>query len=152
MTFILLKFLHVVFMFIGVALAIGPASMVLLLARSGDPSAAARTFGLAERLFQISTASYGLGIVFGFAAALSGSLDLTARWLVTAYILVALLGIHGILFDRWTKRIWSAMAGGAGPSVREVSVRTGMPTYLLSAMFVLVVLIVYVMVTKVTVF
>ncbi len=123
-------------MFMGVALAIGPASMVFLLARSGEPFAVRRTFTLAAQLFQISTACYGLGIAFGIYAGLSDSLDLTAHWLITAYILVALLGLHGILFDRWTKRTESAMAVGGDPSPQNRSVGTRMPGYLLSAMFV----------------
>lgn len=153
MTFVLLKFLHITFMFMGVALAIGPASMLFVLARSADPPVIRRAFGPAERLFQISTACYGLGIVFGIAAALAGTLDLAAHWLITAYVLVALLGLHGMLFDRWTKRTGLALAGaphGASTRGRVVGMRA--PAYLLGAMVVLVILIVYVMVTKVTVF
>ena len=152
MTFVLLKFLHIAFMFMGVAFAVGPASMMFLLARSAEPSAVRRTFGLAERLFQISTACYGLGIVFGIAAALSGSLDLTARWLITAYILVAVLGLHGILFDRWAKRVERSMTSDVGPSAKDRPVAMRTPAYLLGAMVVLVIAIVYVMVAKVTVF
>ena len=121
MPFIVLKFLHIAFMFMGVA-----------------PSRPA------ERLFQISTGCYALGIVLGVAAALSSSIDLTAHWLVTAYALVALLGIHGIRFDRWTKRLGRPSAGA--------TIDTGTPAYLLRAMVVLVALTVYVMVTKVAVF
>jgi hypothetical protein len=139
-------------MFMGVAFAIGPASMVFLLARSAEPFGIRGTFGLAERLFQISTACYGLGIISGIAAALSGSLDLTAHWLITAYVLVALLGLHGILFDRWTKRVERSITGDGNANLRDGPVATRTPAYLLGAMFVLVVLIVYVMVTKVTVF
>jgi hypothetical protein len=150
--FVLLKFFHIAFMFMGVAFALGPASMVFLLARSADPLVIRRTFGVAQRLFDISTGCYAVGIVLGIAAALSGSIDLTARWLITAYALVALLGLHGILFDRWTKRAQGAMAhAGETTDVPETSVGIRLPTYLLSAMLVLVILIVYVMVTKVTV-
>jgi hypothetical protein len=35
------------------------------------------------------------GIVFGVSAALTGSLDLTAHWLLTAYLLVVLLAANG---------------------------------------------------------
>jgi hypothetical protein len=140
-------------MFMGVAFAIGPASLVFLLVRSAEPLPIARTLGLAAWLFQISTACYALGIIFGIAAALSGSIDPTARWLITAYVLVALLGLHGVLFDRWAKRVQRATAGvGDATVTRSESFGTRMPAYLLGAMCVLVILIVYVMVTKVTVF
>ena len=154
MTFIFLKFLHVALMFMGAALAIGPATLLYLLARSGDSAAIGRAFKLAERIFQISTACYGLGIVVGVAAAMVGTLDLTASWLITAYVLVALLGVHGTLFDRWTKTVAARMnASGANKSDHvEALRRDRAPLYLLGAMAVLVVAIVYVMVTKVSFF
>jgi len=153
-TFVFLKFLHVAFMFMGAALAIGPAALLCLLARSGDPAAISRTFKLAERVFQISTVCYGLGIVVGFVAALAGTLDLTASWLITAYVLVAVLGVHGTLFDRWTKRV-AVSIGSNGATARdrlERLRRDHAPLYMLGAMTVLVVAIVYVMVTKVSLF
>lgn len=154
MTFVFLKFLHVALMFMGAALAIGPAALLYQLARSGDPVAIGRTFKLAERIFQISTACYGLGIVAGVVAALVGALDLTASWLITAYVLVAVLGAHGILFDRWTKRVALSFGsnGVSEPDRLERLRRDRAPLYLLGAMAVLVVAIVYVMVTKVSLF
>ena len=154
MSFVFLKFLHVALMFLGAGLAIGPAALLYLLARSGDPAAIGRTFKVAERVFQISTVCYGLGIVVGFAAALAGTLDLTASWLITAYVLVAVLGVHGILFDRWTKRV-AVSFGSNGARERdrlERLRRDRAPLYMLGAMTVLVVAIVYVMVTKVSLF
>src|SRR5688500_1431894 len=139
-------------MFMGAALAIGPATLLYLLARSGDPAAIGRTFKLAERVFQLSTVCYGLGIIAGFVAALAGTIDLTASWLITAYVLVALLGVHGTLFDRWTKKV-AASVGSTGaddPKELERLRRDRTPLYLLVAMAVLVVGIVYVMVTKVS--
>ena len=154
MTFVFLKFLHVALMFLGAALAIGPAALLYLVARSGDPAAIGRTFKLAERIFQVSTACYGLGIVVGFIAALAGTLDLTASWLITAYVLVALLGVHGILFDRWAKRVALSFASSGGNHTDGLARlrRDRAPLYLLGAMTVLVVAIVYVMVTKVSLF
>jgi uncharacterized membrane protein len=127
-TFVFLKFLHVALMFMGAALAIGPATLLYLLARSGDSAAIGRTFKLAERVFQISTACYGLGIIVGLVAALAGTIDLTASWLITAYVLVAVLGLHGTLFDRWTKRVaensgQTAPVGPSGWSAFDVTVR-----------------------------
>jgi hypothetical protein len=58
MTFITFKFLHVAFMFMGVALAAGPALLVYLVARSGEAAAIRRVFALAERIFQISTVCF----------------------------------------------------------------------------------------------
>jgi hypothetical protein len=153
MSFLFLKFLHVALMFMGAALAVGPAVLLYLLARSGDPVAIGHTFKRAERVFQISTACYGLGIVAGFAAAFAGTLDLTASWLITAYVLVAALGIHGTLFGRWTKTVAARFGttGANGLDDLERFRRDRTPLYLLVAMAVLVVGIVYVMVTKASV-
>ena len=150
MTFLFLKFLHVAFMFLGVALAIGPAAILYLLARSPGHAGIRPAFAVAPRVFQVSTACYGLGIVTGLAAAVSGTLDLTASWLITTYFLVALLGAHGILFDRWTKRVAIALdsADTAEPDLLADPQRARAPLYLLSAMTLLIVAIVFVMVTK----
>ena len=40
---------------------------------------------------------YGLGILLGVFAALTGAIDLTAKWLPTAYVLVVVLGVNGLL-------------------------------------------------------
>ena len=149
MSFVFLKFAHVALMFLGSALAVGPASILYLLSRSGDVQTIRTSFRSAERLFQLSTACYGLGVLAGLAAAFAGTLDLTASWLLTAYVLVALLGGHGILFERWTKQV---VAGLAASTTRDATLarlqREGLPLYLVSAMAVLVVAIVFVMVTK----
>jgi len=150
-TFIVLKFLHIAFMFLGTALAVGPAVLLYLIARSGEPTAIRRPFAVAERVFQVSAASYGLGIVFGVIAAVVGALDLRASWLVTAYVLVALLGVHVGLFDGWRKRVAREFAwpGGLEAGRLEQLRRERRPLYLVSAMVFLVVAIVLEMVTKI---
>ncbi len=154
MTFVVLKFLHIAFMFIGVALAVGPAVLLYLIARSGEPGSIGRAFAAAERVFQVSTASYGFGIVFGFIAAVVGTLDLRASWLVTAYVLVAVLAVHGILFDNWTKGVARAFAstGGFGAGRPDPLRRERRPLYLISAMAALIVAILFVMVIKPSLF
>jgi hypothetical protein len=149
-TFVFLKFLHVAFMFLGTALAIGPAAILYLVARSANGAAVRSAFAAGERVFQLSTACYGLGIVTGLGAVLMGTLDLTAPWLLTAYVLVAVLGAHGILFDRWTKQVAIAVASAdTDQAVRLNGLRGSRKAlYLLSAMAFLVVAIVFVMVTK----
>ena len=85
---------------------------------------------------------------------LAGTLDLTASWLITTYVLVALLGVHGTLFDRWTKQVTARMSSGG--AIRSDHVdrlrRDGKPLYLLGAMAARLVAIVYVMVTRVSFF
>ena len=150
MTFVFVKFVHVAFMFLGAALAIGPAALLYMLARSGAGSAIRPAFTAAERVFQISTACYGLGIIAGFVAAVTGSLDLAAPWLITAYVLVALLGASGVLFDRWTKQVALAFTPSVGHDAERLQriLRDRVPLYLLIGMMLLIVAVVFVMVTK----
>lgn len=154
MSFVFLKFLHVAFMFLGVAFAIGPTALLALLMRSVDAQTLRHSLPLTHRIFQISTACYGLGVVFGFVAALTGTLDLAAPWLLTAYVLVAVLGLHGILFDRWTKQVSRSLTSDTADATRDAAGHghERAPIYYLSAMVVLVVAIVYVMVTKPSLF
>jgi hypothetical protein len=154
MTFLVLKFLHVGSMFLATALAVGPSVLLYLIARSGDVEAIRRAFGHVTTVFRAGGALYGLGLLFGFAAALTGQLDLTQSWLVTAYVLVGVLIATNLVFERWTRRIEESV----GTSEQEPSadlpeiIRARAPLYSLAAMVTLTLMIVFVMVVKPTVF
>jgi hypothetical protein len=91
---------------------------------------------------------YGLGFVFGFAAALTGQIDLTARWLLLAYGLIGLLIVVNLTFERWTRRVEKAsIEQDAAARLGEI-VKSRTALYAVSSMIVLTVLIVFVMVTK----
>jgi hypothetical protein len=94
------------------------------------------------------------GVGAGVVAALTGTLDIAAPWLLTAYVLVAALGLHGLLFDRWTMQVARDLGRGGDAGERELERpgREPAPIYDLSAMVVLVIAIVYVMVTKPSLF
>ena len=109
MPFQLLKFLHVASMFLATALAVGPSVLLYLIARSGNADAIRRAFAHTTSVFRAGAAFYGLGLLFGFLAALNGQIDLTASWLITAYILVGALIVFNLGFERWTKRIERAV-------------------------------------------
>jgi uncharacterized membrane protein len=147
MTFLLLKYLHIASMFMGTAFAVGPAVLFFLVARSSDAAAVRGVFGLAKPVFRASTAFYGLGVVFGFAAALSGAIDLTSGWLLIAYFFVAAIGGNAIYFDGWARRVERHLeredAAGASRLLRARG-----PFNSLVAMVVLTLAIVYVMVAK----
>jgi hypothetical protein len=146
--FLLLKFLHVGSMFLATALAVGPSILLFLVARTGDPMAIRRAFGRSNIVFRAGGASYGLGIVFGFAAALSGQLDLTDSWLISAYVLVGVLITFNLGFERWTRRVERAVADSAEPSDLAVALRARTPLIALGGMVVLTLMIVFVMVVK----
>jgi hypothetical protein len=114
MPYQILMFFHVGSMFLATAFAIGPSAILFLTARSGDRGAIKVTFGFATPVYRIGGAAYGLGILFGVLTALSGSIDLTAPWLVTSYVLIFLLIATNLVFERWTRRVDGAVNGGIG--------------------------------------
>lgn len=150
MPYLILKFPHVASMFLATALAVGPSVLLYLIARSGDVGAIRRALRHTTTAFTASGACYGPGLLFGFAAALSGSLDLASGWLLAAYVLIGLLIATNLVFERWARRIEHGLSEpGAGPA-RELStiVSARVATYSLMGMVALTLLIVFVMVVK----
>ena len=94
---------------------------------------------------------YGLGILFGAAAALTGAIDLTARWLLTAYVLVILLGVNGLLAERWIGQVERAAKASETADLERL-VRAPGPIVSLTVMIGLTVSIIFVMVVKPTLF
>lgn len=153
MPFLVLKFLHVGSMFLATALAVGPSVLLYLIARSGNVDAIRPAFGHTTTVFRAGGAFYGLGLLFGFLAALNGHLDLTAAWLVTAYVLVGVLIVFNLGFERWTRRIGRAVDDGReAPTDLNAAIAARAPVYALGGMVTLTLLIVYVMVVKPTLF
>jgi hypothetical protein len=149
MPFDVLKVLHIGSMFMATALAVGPSLVFYLVARSGDLPAIRRVFGYATPIGRVGAACYGFGIVFGAAAALTGSLDLTAHWLLLAYVLVGALAANGLLFERWSQRVTVAAALVADPGSRVAELaRARTPAASLAVMIVLTIAIIFVMVAK----
>ena len=150
MTFEILKVLHIGSMFLATALAVGPLIVMYLVARTQDAPAIARTFSFSTSIGRIGGAMYGLGILFGVLAALNGVLDLTAPWLLTAYVLVILLGVNGVLAERWVGRVERAARASTADLPRLVQARS--PIVSLTIMIGLTLAIIYVMVVKPTLF
>jgi hypothetical protein len=66
-------------------------------------------------VYRVAGGPYGLGLLFGFLAALNGQLDLTASWLIAAYVLVGILIVFNLWFERWTRRVEDAVGDKSGP-------------------------------------
>jgi len=148
MDFLLPKFLHIGSMFIATALAVGPLVVFTLILRSGDRSAIGRAFGFAESVARAGGIFYGLGIVFGIVAALTGSIDLTAKWLLSAYVIVVLLGANGLSAERWMRQVERAAdAGGEELSAWQ---RSSRPLWSTGLAVLLTLAVVFVMVIKPT--
>jgi uncharacterized membrane protein len=145
--FLVLKWLHIGSMFMATALAIGPFVVLYLVARTGDVPSVRRAFSFSTPIGRIGGAMYGLGILFGALAGLSGAIDLTAPWLVTAYVLVVLLAANGLLAERWMQRVHGAAETGGSGEVERMT-RAPSAIALLVAMVALTLAIIFVMVVK----
>jgi hypothetical protein len=151
MTFEILKVLHIGSMFMATALAVGPLIVMYLVARTQDSPAIARTFSFSTSIGRIGGGMYGLGILFGVLAALNGVLDLTAPWLLTAYVLIILLGLNGVLAERWIGQVERAAQASPSADLQRL-VRARSPIVSLTIMIGLTLAIIYVMVVKPTPF
>ena len=151
MDFLVLKWLHIGAMFMATALAVGPFVVLYLVARSGDLPSIRRTFSYSTPIGRVGGAMYGLGVLFGIVAALTGAIDLTARWLLTAYVLVVVLGVNGLLAERWMGRVHAAAEAGGSDDVRRLVQSPSAVTFL-TIMVVVTSAIIFVMVVKPTLF
>jgi hypothetical protein len=144
----LFKFVHVGSMFLATALAIGPAVLLYLIARTGSVDTIRRAFSHTTLVFRIGAAFYGLGLVFGFVTALNGSIPVGAPWLLAAYLLILVLIAFNFTFERWTHRVQHAVREPAVGIAPVVGSRV--PLYALAGMVTATLLIVFVMVVKPT--
>ena len=149
MEFLVLKWLHIGAMFMATALAVGPFVVLYLVARTGDLPSIRRAFSFSTVIGRIGGAMYGLGILSGIAAALTGAIDLTATWLLTAYVLVVVLGVNGLLAERWMGRVHAAAEADGSDDVHRL-VRSPSAVTLLSVMVVVTLAVIFVMVVKPT--
>ena len=95
MEFQLLKYLHVLTIIGAIVLAEGPILHIWVAARRHDVAALRHLIEESERGDRLSNPLVVLSILFGVAAALTGQIDLTAPWLITAYA-VLILGFVGL--------------------------------------------------------
>src|ERR1700729_756317 len=112
---------HAILTTLGFGGLIATNAWLLLLVRDGDPAAASagiRTWRRAMRLFG---PALGLGILAGFALALTMGMPLGAAWLVATYALIVLLmGAQASVMVPWQLRADAAIARGEGLSTRAI--------------------------------
>jgi hypothetical protein len=149
MPYSLFKFFHVGSMFLATALAIGPAVLLYLVARTGSAETIRRTFAHTTLIFRAGAAFYGLGLLFGFVTAASGSLSLTTPWLVASYLLVVLLIAVNFSYERWTHRVEGALDDESGSRLAKAK-GSRAPVLALAGMTTVTLLLVFVMVVKPT--
>lgn len=149
--FVFLKFLHISAMFAATSLAVGPIVVYYLVARSGDANALKTAMKFDEAIEQTAGGFYGLGILLGAAAALTGSLDLTAPWLLTAYALVVLLIVNNLYLSLRMRALRGVATTGNGAALAALS-RGRAITASIAALALITLALVYTMVAKPSLF
>jgi len=149
--FVFLKFLHVSAMFAATSLAVGPIVVYWLVARSGDAGALKTAMRFDEALERTAGGFYGLGILAGVAAALTGSLDVTAPWLLTAYGLVVLLIVNNLYLSLRMRALREIATTGNGAVVAARS-RSRALSASVAALGLITLALVYTMVVKPSLF
>ena len=119
----LVLFLHISFMFAGVAAADGMGWLAFHVARSRDVAAMRTTYRLMKPAGIASTMFFLLGLVFGVLSIFTLGFDPTEPWLLIAYALFVTQVVLGIFFvDRWHGRVGElANAEGADPNTGELA-------------------------------
>jgi hypothetical protein len=106
---LVLKLLHILAMFGAVTLIVGSIVFLDLVGRSRDIVAYRRLDAVVQRTDVVAVGLFVAGIVLGVLTALAGGIDLTAGWLILAYVLVGALFIEGFLFTLpWYAKIREA--------------------------------------------
>ena len=122
--FIVFKFLHIAFLFAGVAGAVIPEVVLHAVANTRDTRAIVTMADLAERIGKVVPVFFIGGAIFGLLTAWTGNIDFTAPWLLATYVLFITAIVVGSLFaDPWVGRLRTAAAesgDGASPALQAV--------------------------------
>ena len=107
-------FLHVLTMFTAVALAYGPAALMVVASRRRDVRALRGIVSTSERLGPAVGGAFVLGVILGFVAVFVHGFDPLAGWLVIAYVLFVLSLVMTFTFTNpWLRKV--AAAAEASP-------------------------------------
>jgi uncharacterized membrane protein SirB2 len=105
-----LKFLHILTMFATVTLFVGGEVILTAVARTRDVGALRRVAAITKRTDGLGILLLLVGVALGILTAVTGQFDLTAPWLIIAYVLVGILIATGIFyFAPQTKRLAEAL-------------------------------------------
>ena len=95
---LIFKFLHIGFMFMAVAVALGPELLLRGIGRSGNVAAIRTGYALADRLGKAIPILFTIGLVFGLLTAWTQGLNFFAPWLLIAYVLFIVATVLGARF------------------------------------------------------
>lgn len=115
----LLKFLHIFAMFLAVTLLFSPDIVFYRAAAARDVHTMRRVGSLSKIVVNAGIILFFVGLGLGFLTALTGGFDLTAPWLITAYVLVALIIALGAIVENPHYLKISAAAERSGEQFSE---------------------------------
>jgi hypothetical protein len=120
---VVLKFLHIAFIFGGITLVYGAEILLHRIGRSGDTRTIRTAFQMAKPVATVGPAIFWIGVAFGLTAAVVNGYNLLAPWLLAAYALVATLLVAGrTITVPWLNRVGTlAAAAPDGPASPELS-------------------------------
>lgn len=95
MLFLAILFLHIVFMFMAVAVAYGGVIFFVIALRTRNTDGVRVMTATAKMTARIIPILFIIGGLFGLTAAIVSSVNLLAPWLVISYVLFGVLGIYG---------------------------------------------------------
>lgn len=110
----ILKFLHIGIMFAAVAVAVGGELILSRATATRNVLTIRGTFGAAAGVMRWVPVLFGLGALVGIVAALVGSFDPFAPWLISAYVLFVIAMAVGGQIGAWAQRV--GMAAAASPT------------------------------------
>ncbi len=111
-------FLHVLTMFVAVAMSYGPAILIVAATRGNDIVALRGVLAAAARLDKIIGPTFILGLVLGLIAVFVDNFDPLAGWLIIAYVLFAVAATFPAVFTGpWLKKV--AAAAATSPDDRQ---------------------------------
>lgn len=121
----ILKFLHIAFVFSGIALIYGTEILLHRIGHSGDTRAIRTSFAMAKPVATAAPAIFWIGVAFGITAGVVNGYNLLAPWLLAAYVLVAVLLVGGLAVTvPWMNRVGALAAaapdGAPGPELMAV--------------------------------
>lgn len=92
------KFGHIAAMFAAVSIFVGQGMLEGAVARSGDVRALRRVLAAEDRFAPLGGGIFLLGIGLGLVAAIVGSFNLTATWLLIGYVLAAIILVNAFTY------------------------------------------------------
>ncbi len=108
-------FLHIVTMFTAVALSLGVQLIVYRVATTGNVAAIRTAFGVAQPIGRAAPMVYGVGFLFGLIAAITGSFNLLAPWLLISYVLFVISSVISVRsVGGWMAQVGRAAALNQG--------------------------------------